>query len=66
MNTYESRSNGRGIGDQLRHSRQEAREVGSEVADIAADLRHYGRTVGSPLASSTVTGVCATLVSDAV
>jgi tetrahydromethanopterin S-methyltransferase subunit C len=38
MNTY-SGSNGRGIGDQLRHSREEAREVGSEVADIAADLR---------------------------
>lgn len=39
MNSYESRSNGRGIGDQLRHSRREVREVGAEVADITADLR---------------------------
>ena len=39
MNSNETQNNGRGLGEQLRHSRQEAREVGSEVADIAADLR---------------------------
>jgi tetrahydromethanopterin S-methyltransferase subunit C len=40
MNTYEqNRGNGSGLGERIRGSRQEAREIGSEVADIAADLR---------------------------
>lgn len=41
MNTYnESRTNGGGsFSEQMRSSRQEAREVGSEMSDIFADLR---------------------------